>query len=218
MMPMTSRPRVRLALGVLALCASSLGAVEAFQTRRAWPPLVRKTPDKAPALTPQQELATIVVPPGFHVQLVASEPLVVDPIAIDFDSDGRMWVLEMPGFMPDTSGKDSRDPINDVAVLEDTNGDGVMDTRTVFAAGLVLPRAIKALSGSRVLVGEPPNLWLMTDTNGDLKADTKDLVSKTYGRAEGNIEHNANSLLWGLDNTIYTSEHDWHLRWRNGAF
>jgi mono/diheme cytochrome c family protein len=142
----------------------------------------------------------------------------VDPIAIDFDADGRMWVLEMPGFMPDTSGKDSHEPINDVVVLEDTNGDGVMDKRTVFADKLVLPRAIKTLGDGRVLVGEPPNLWLMTDTDGDLKVDTKDLVSNTYGRAEGNIEHNANSLLWGLDNTIYTSEHDWHLRWRNGAF
>ena len=105
-----------------------------------------------------------------------------------------------------------------MAVLEDTNGDGVMDKRTVFADSLVLPRAIKALGGGRALVGEPPNLWLMTDTNGHLKADARVLVSNTYGRAEGNIEHNANSLVWGLDNTIYTSEHDWHLRWKNGAF
>ena len=221
--------RARLVLGMVALSGwaafepplhlhGSLAATEAFQARGAWPPAVRKTPDKAPTLTPQQERATIVVPPGFQVQLVASEPLVIDPIAIDFDPDGRMWVLEMPGFMPDTSGKDSREPINDVVVLEDLNGDGVMDKRTVFADKLVLPRAIKVLGGGKVLVGEPPNLWLMTDTTGDLKADTKDLVSNTYGRAEGNIEHNANSLLWGLDNTIYTSEHDWHLRWRNGAF
>ena len=92
---------------------------------------------------------TIVVPPGYHVELVASEPLVVDPIAIDFDADGRLWVLEMPGFMPDTSGRDSHEPINDVVVLEDTNNDGVMDKRTVFADGLVLPRAIKVLGRPR---------------------------------------------------------------------
>ena len=232
---MLSRPGVRFALGLIALCGWAalepplhLRAVlepplqvygsDASQARAAWPPLVRKTPDKAPVLTPQQELATIVVPPGYRVELVASEPLVIDPILIDFDADGRMWVVEMPGFMPDTSGTDSRDPINGVAVLEDTNGDGVMDRRTVFADKLVLPRALKVLAGGRVLVGEPPNLWLMTDTDGDLKADTRVLVSNTYGRAEGNIEHNANSLLWALDNTIYTSEHDWHLRWKNGAF
>ena len=90
-----------------------------------------------------------------------------------------------------------------------------MDTRTVFADKLVLPRALKVLDRG-VLVGEPPNLWLMRDTDGDFKADTKELVNGTYGRGEAGIEHNANSLYWALDNVIYTSEHDWHLRLRNG--
>ena len=148
---------------------------------------------------------------------MAKEPLVVDPIAIDFDADGRMWVLEMPGFMSEPNGANSREPINNVVVLEDQNGDGVMDKRTVFADKLVLPRALKVLDAG-VLVGEPPNLWLMKDTDGDLKADTKELVSDTYGRAAASIEHNANSLFWGIDNIIYTSEHDWHLRCKNGKF
>ena len=113
--------------------------------------------------------------------------------------------------------RDSREPINDVAVLEDTNGDGMMDKRTVFADKLVLPRALKVLDHG-VLVGEPPNLWLMKDTDGDLKADTKDLVSDTYGRPDGGIEHNANSLFWAMDNVMYTSEHDLHLRLKNGKF
>src|SRR5258708_13997515 len=155
-----SRSVARLALGMLALCAASLGGVEAFQSGLRGGRGVGKTPEKAPALTAQEEQKTIVVPPGYHVELVASEPLVVDPIAIDFDADGRMWVLEMPGFMPDTSGKDSHEPINDVAVLEDTNGDGVMDKRTVFADKLVLSRAIKTLTGGRALLGEPPTLRL----------------------------------------------------------
>jgi mono/diheme cytochrome c family protein len=128
-----------------------------------------------------------------------------------------MWVLEMPGFMSEANGANSREPINNVVVLEDTNNDGAMDKRTVFADKLVLPRALKVLDAG-VLVGEPPNLWLMKDTDGDLKADTKDLVSDTYGRAAASIEHNANSLFWGIDNIIYTSEHDWHLRFRNGKF
>ena len=162
-------------------------------------------------------MKTLVLPPGYRVQLVAKEPLVIDPIAIDFDADGRMWVLEMPGFMSEANGANSREPINNVVVLEDTNNDGVMDKRTVFADKLVLPRALKVLDAG-VLVGEPPNLWLMKDTNGDLKADTKDLVSDSYGRAAASIEHNANSLLWGIDNIIYTSEHDWHLRFRKGKF
>jgi mono/diheme cytochrome c family protein len=162
-------------------------------------------------------MKTLVLPPGYRVQLVAKEPLVIDPIAIDFDADGRMYVLEMPGFMSEPGAANSREPINTVVILEDKNGDGVMDTRTVFADKLVLPRALKVLDKG-VLIGEPPNLWLMKDTDGDLKADTKELVSDTYGRAAASIEHNANSLYWALDNVMYTSEHDWHLRLKNGKF
>ena len=205
-----------LAVGVL-LCLGSIGVMHARQKAAAWPPAVRKTPEKAPVLSAEEEMKTLVLPPGYHAQLVAKEPLVMDPIAIDFDADGRMWVLEMPGFMSEPGAANSREPINDVVVLEDKNGDGVMDTRTVFADKLVLPRAIKVLDKG-ILVGEPPNLWFMKDTDGDLKADTKELVSDTYGRPAASIEHNANSVYWGLDNVIYTSEHDWHLRLKNGKF
>lgn len=202
---------------ILLATVVSLGTLHALQDPSGWPPPVRETPEKAPVLSAEEAKKTLVVPPGYRVELVASEPLVIDPIAIDFDADGRLWVLEMPGFMSEPGGANSREPINDVVVLEDRNGDGVMDRRTVFADGLVLPRAFKVLD-TGVLVGEPPNLWFMRDTDGDLKADTKELVADTYGRAAGSIEHNANSLVWGLDNVMYTSEHDWHLRLRNGKF
>jgi mono/diheme cytochrome c family protein/glucose/arabinose dehydrogenase len=194
-----------------------VGIASAFQQSEPWPPPVRRTPEKAPVLSPEEEKKTMVLPPGYRVELVASEPIVIDPIAIDFDADGRLWVLEMPGFMSGPGGANTRDPINNVVVLEDENADGVMDKRTVFADKLVLPRALKVLD-SGVLVGEPPNLWLMKDTNGDLRADTREIVSKAYGRATGSIEHNANSLYWALDNVMYTSEHDWHLRLKNGRF
>ncbi|MEN3339505.1 MAG: hypothetical protein V7647_3181, partial [Acidobacteriota bacterium] len=223
------KTRVTASLSVLAV--ASVGVVHAVQTRPArpaarargaarpaeWPPVVHKTPTKAPVLTAEDELKTFSLPPGYHAQLVAKEPLVMDPIAIDFDPDGRLWVLEMPGFMSEPNAMNSREPVNDVVVLEDQDGDGVMDKRTVFADKLILPRSLK-VTDHGVLVGEPPNLWLMKDTDGDLKADTKELVSNTYGRGEASIEHNANSLLWGVDNTIYTSEHDWHLRLKNDKF
>jgi mono/diheme cytochrome c family protein/glucose/arabinose dehydrogenase len=203
------------AFGLIAAVVALSGI--ASGTQGQWPPPVRATPEKAPVLSAEEEMKTLVLPPGYRVELVAKEPLVIDPIAIDFDADGRLWVLEMPGFMSAPGAANSRDPINDVVVLEDLDGDGLMDRRTVFADKLVLPRALKVLD-SGVLVGEPPNLWFMKDTDGDFKADTKELVNNTYGRPVGSIEHNANSLYWALDNVIYTSEHDWHLRFKDGKF
>jgi mono/diheme cytochrome c family protein/glucose/arabinose dehydrogenase/HEAT repeat protein len=185
--------------------------------REAWPPAVVREDQGAPELSAEDSLKTIVVPPGYRVELVAKEPLVQDPILIDFDADGRMWVVEMPAFAAGEGMKDSRAGICRVVVLEDLDDDGTMDRRTVFADKLVLPRAIKTLA-TGVLVGEPPHLWWMRDTNGDLRMDEKELISDTFGRLEGNPEHNANSLIWGLDNWVYTSEHDWHLRFRNGGF
>jgi mono/diheme cytochrome c family protein len=201
----------------LGLFLVSLGVVHAIQSQDVWPPPVRETPVRAPVFSAEEAKATLVLPPGYRVELVASEPMVQDPIAIDFDADGRMYVLEMPAFMSEDDGANSREPINQVVVLEDLNGDGVMDKRTVFADGLVLPRTLKVLDGG-VLIGEPPNLWLYKDTDGDLKADSRELVTDTYGRAAGTIEHNANMLFWGMDNIMYTSEHDWHMSLRNGQF
>jgi mono/diheme cytochrome c family protein/glucose/arabinose dehydrogenase len=181
-----------------------------------WLP-AKKADKTSPALTPEEARKTFSLPPGYHVELVAAEPLIESPIIIDFDPDGRMWVLELQAFLPDTSGRDTQDPICSVAVLEDVNGDGTMDKRTVFADRLVLPRALKVLDRG-VLIGEPPNLWLVKDTDGDLKADTKEVVYKNYGRFIGGVEHNANGLLWAMDNVLYTSEWNENLRLKNGRF
>jgi mono/diheme cytochrome c family protein/glucose/arabinose dehydrogenase len=207
--------KVVVAASILML-AGAAGVVHALQDV-IWPPPVVDDGKGAPVLSAEESMKTIAVPPGYRVELVAKEPTVVDPILVDFDADGRMWVLEMPGFAMNEAMADSREPICRLVVVEDTDNDGMMDKRTVFADGLILPRALKAVDGG-LLVGEPPNLWLMKDTDGDLKMDVKEPVADTYGTRERNIEHNANSLIWGLDNWVYTSEHDWHLRWKNGKF
>jgi mono/diheme cytochrome c family protein/glucose/arabinose dehydrogenase len=203
----------------LALALAAVASVDVVPRGqvKSWPPPVQKVAEESPALPPDAEHKTFYMPPGYRVELVASEPMVIDPILVDFDLEGRMWVVEMPGFMPDTSGADSREPTGRVVVLEDDNDDGRMDRRTVFMDGLILPRALKILDRG-VLVGEPPNLWLARDTNGDLRADSKELIRSDYGRLEGNPEHNANGLYWGLDNVIYTSEHSYHLRLKQGQF
>jgi mono/diheme cytochrome c family protein len=184
-----------------------------------WPPGVQPVGSESPVLTPEQSMRTFSMPPEYRVELVAAEPLVQDPIVMDFDADGRIWVIEMTTFQPedDIAGTGERAPESRVVVLEDTDDDGRADKRTVFADGLVLPRALKVLDQG-VLVGEPPNLWLMKDTNGDLEADTRELVTDTYGRIDAGVEHNANSLFWAMDNWMYTSEHDGYLRLKNGRF
>ena len=114
--------------------------------------------EKSIALSPEEAMKTFSLPPGFRVELVASEPMIESPILMDFDADGRLWVLEMLTFLPDTSGRDSREPLNRVSVLEDTNNDGKMDKKTVFADKLLMPRALKVLDRGAVLIGEPPNV------------------------------------------------------------
>jgi mono/diheme cytochrome c family protein/glucose/arabinose dehydrogenase len=169
-------------------------------------------------LSPAEALKTFSMPPGYRIELVASEPLIQEPVAFDWDTEGRLWTVEMPGFMADITGSNERDPIGRVVVLEDRDRDGRMDKRTVFADGLVLARSIKVLDRG-VLVAEPPNVWLMRDTDGDLKMDTRELVTDRYGRREGDPQNNANGFDWGFDNVMHTAgQANIELRLKNGAF
>jgi mono/diheme cytochrome c family protein/glucose/arabinose dehydrogenase len=202
---------------VALLIAATAVTGYGFQNRRPWPPGLQPVSDKSPVLSPEAEMKTFFMPPGYHVELVASEPMIEEPILIDWDPDGRLWVVEQRGYMQDLTATNERAPLGRVSVLEDTNGDGKMDKKTIFLDGLSQPRALKVLDHG-VLIGEPPNLWLARDTNGDLRSDTKELVVNTYGTELANVEHNANSLTWALDNWIYTSEHNGYLRLKNGKF
>ncbi len=181
---------------------------------------MQKVPAESPPLSPAEALKTFHMPPGYRLELVASEPLIQDPVAIDWDADGRLWAVEMPEFVRDVRAPEPNlDPIGRVVVLEDTDNDGRMDTRTVFADGLVQARALEVLDHG-VLVGAPSDVWLMRDTNGDLRADTKQIIATGYGRREGNVEGNANGFLWGFDNWIHSSgtSIDFELRLKDGTF
>src|SRR3954451_21606839 len=146
------------------VAAAATGISSQQPPGRAWPPPVRQVPPESPALSPAEALKTFTLPPGYRLELVASEPLVQDPVVMDWDVDGRIWVVEMPGFVQTlTTPEPNLDPIGRVVVLEDVDHDGVMDKRTIFADGLVLAPALKVLDQG-VLAGEPPNLWLMRDT------------------------------------------------------
>jgi mono/diheme cytochrome c family protein len=212
----TTMTLTRTHLAALLITASAVTGY-GFQNNRPWPPGLQPVSDESPVLSPDAEMKTFFMPPGYHVELVASEPMIEEPILIDWDADGRLWVVEQRGYMQDLTATNERAPLGRISVLEDTDGDGKMDKKTVFMDGLVQPRALKVLDHG-VLIGEPPHLWLARDTNGDLVSDTKELVVDTYGTALANVEHNANSLTWALDNWMYTSEHNGYLRLKNGKF
>ena len=217
-MPM-SVPRFRAALLLLVLTAVVTGhGYQSSPANRKWPPGVQKASGESPALSPEDALKTFYMPPGYRIELVASEPLIQEPVAMDWDTEGRLWAVEMPGFMADITGSNEHEPIGRVVVLEDSNGDGRMDKRTIFADGLVLARSLKVLDRG-VLVAEPPNVWLMHDTNGDLRMDTKELITNQYGRFEGDPQNNANGFYWGLDNRMYTAgQSDIQFRLKDGVF
>ena len=165
----------------------------------------------APILVAEEALKTLRVAPGFRLEIAAADPLVGDPVAMTFGPDGRIWVVEMRGFMPNADGQGEDAPLGTVTVLEDTDGDGRADKRTTFLDGLVMPRAL-ALVGDGVLVAEPPHLWFARDTNGDGVADEKTEVFSAYGSTT-NPEHTANGLMWALDNWIYNANHSQRFRY-----
>ena len=197
---------------------ASASAFQSSQANRPWPPGVQKMPPESPPLPPEEALKSFFMPPGYRIELVASEPMVQEPVAMDWDTSGRLWVVEMPGFMANLTGSNEHDPIGRVVVLEDTDADGRMDKRTVFADQLVLARSIKVLDRG-VLIAEPPNVWLMSDVDGDLKADRRTLVTDRYGRRDADPQNNANGFHWALDNRMYTAgQADIHLRLDDGRF
>ncbi len=176
-----------------------------------------KTDDgPSPEKTPEEELASFEIEPGLTVQLVAAEPMVQDPVVITFDQDGRLWVVEMRGFMPDIDGLGEKDPIGRVSVLEDTNGDGRMDVSTVYIDSLILPRAIALVPGGALIV-EDAALWLTQDINSDLKADTKTLIDPDYAGSPL-PEHSGNGLWRGMDNWYYNAKSRFRYRLVEGTW
>jgi mono/diheme cytochrome c family protein/glucose/arabinose dehydrogenase len=165
----------------------------------------------APVLSPDEELKTFRLPPGFHMELVAAEPTVEEPICLTFDPDGRMYVVELRAYMPDTVGTGELNPEARVVRLESSHNDGKFDKRTVFLDHLVLPRAV-GLAGDGVLVAEPPNVMLCGDTKNAGVCDQKKTIFTDYASKNPDPEHMANGLVRCMDNWYYSA--NWGIRFR----
>ncbi|MEM9644055.1 MAG: PVC-type heme-binding CxxCH protein [Planctomycetota bacterium] len=146
---------------------------------------------------PDECLSKFSLADGFRLELVASEPLIASPVAVEWDASGRMFVCEMRGY---SENRNDRRSI--IGLLQDTDQDGVYDHRTEFAGGLEWPTAIFPYKGG-LFVGDAPHLYYFRDTDGDGKADEKTLVMTGFGTS--NVQGLLNSFRWGLDNRIHVA-------------
>lgn len=150
-----------------------------------------------PAVEPNKAVESFVVAPGFRIDLVAAEPLVMDPIAMDFDAAGRLWLVEMADY-----SEQKTEALGRVVRLEDTDNDGKFDKRIVFLDGLSWPTAVINWRDG-IFVAAPPHIYYCRDTNGDGQADSRDVVITGLGRS--NVQGMANSFRFGLDGRIHVA-------------
>ncbi len=156
----------------------------------------KQTKPPGPALSPEEALSRMEVPEGFRVELVASEPQLMNPVAMAFDDAGRIYVTESFEYPRHEPGP-GRDRIK---ILEDTDGDGKVDKVKVFAEGLNIPSGI-AVGHGGVWVANAPDILFLEDTDGDDVADRQTVVVTGFGRID--THELPNALTWGPDGYLY---------------
>ncbi|HEX4145087.1 MAG TPA: PVC-type heme-binding CxxCH protein [Pirellulales bacterium] len=186
-----------LLVGIALLAAAPISAADPDPPARTLPP---GTP--AP-LDPAAGLASLHVPAGFHVELVAAEPLIMDPVAFDWGPDGKLWVAEMLDYPLglDNAGK----PGGKICFLEDTDGDGRYDRSTEFLTDVAFPTGLMAWRDG-VLVTAAGELFFARDTDGDGRADERRVL--LAGFHPGNQQHRVNGPRWGMDGWCYLANGD----------
>ncbi len=153
-----------------------------------------------PPQSPEDSLRSMKTHDDLQIELVAAEPLIADPVAIDFGPDGRLWVTEMSDYTRATD--EEFQPNGRIRVVSDSNGDGKFDKSTVFLGGLRFPTDVK-LWRNGVLVCDAPDILYAEDTTGDGRADVRKVLFS--GFETKNPHARVNSLRLGLDNWIYGS-------------
>mgnify|MGYP001595063637 CR=1 FL=1 len=151
---------------------------------------------RKPPFSPPDEQKTFRLPPGFRMELVAAEPEVIDPVAMTFDEQGRLYVVEMTDYPLNPK------PLGRIKLLEDRDGDGRYERSTVFADQLHLPDGVMRWRRG-LLVACAPDILYLEDTDGDGRADVRRVV--LTGFAAGNPQLRVNGLLYGIDNWVYAA-------------
>ncbi|MDX2037518.1 MAG: HEAT repeat domain-containing protein [Isosphaeraceae bacterium] len=140
---------------------------------------------------PSSAFRSFRVEPGFEIDLVASEPLIRDPVAFDWSADGRLWVVEMGDYPTGSIHPQGR-----IRVLEDRDGDGFYEHGVTFLEGLSFPTGIAAHRGG-VLISCAPEVIYAEDRDGDGRAEVREVLFDGFG--VGNPQHRVNGFAWGLD-------------------
>jgi uncharacterized protein len=152
-------------------------------------------------LSPEESQKLIQTPVDFEIQLFASEPDITNPIAMAWDERGRLWIVESVDY-PNTF-KETDGQANDrIKICEDTNGDGKADKFTVFADGLNIPTSL-VFSNGGVIVSMAPDFVFMKDTNGDDKADVREVIMTGWGKSDthagpSNLQYGFDNKIWGV--------------------
>lgn len=168
------------------------------------------------SLTPEEALKSFYLPKGYKIELVASEPMIGEPVSISWDGNGKMYVAQMMTYMQDVDATNENAPWSRISLLEDSDNDGKMDKSSTFIDSLVLPRILLPLD-NRVLVGETfnRNFYSYRDTDGDGKADEKILLLEDTVRDNRNLEHQDANMVWNIDNWLYVTNKAFRYRFTN---
>lgn len=198
-----------------AICFAALAGVSFAQKKKGYTYVVPfEDIPPAPALGPEEGLKSFELHEDFEIEVAASDPQVKTPLAIQFDGDGRMWVVEMRGYMLNMEAEGEADPIGRISILTDTDGDGSYDDYKVFMDGLNQPRSI-AFYKNGILFAGHDKLFFVENVND--KAGTMTVIDENYA-GKGNVEHRANGLMRGLDNWIYNVKSDARYREIDGKW
>lgn len=167
-------------------------------------------------LSKEEARKSIQVPEGYKLQLVLSDPIIQEPVAVAWDGNGTMYVVQMRTYMKDADASGENEPLSRISRHEDTNGDGVYDKHSVYINKIILPRMILPLD-DRLMVGvsHTLDLWNYRDTNDDGIADEKIKIYEGGPRG-GNIEHQPSGLIWAMDNWIYMTYENVRHRYTDG--